>query len=69
MKNKLKWKLENLMNDTPAGVVKLQTIWASLTAVLATSEYVLNSNAHTIILLLIGGIVDKVILGGLSYEK
>jgi hypothetical protein len=69
MRKKLVWRLENLMSDTPAGVVKLQTIWASLTAILATSDYILAYNTHTIALLFVGGIVDKIVLGGLNYEN
>jgi hypothetical protein len=68
MKQRLRWRLTNLMGDTPAYITKLQMILAGITASLASSDYALFTDKHTAIILILGGVIDKILLGGLKYE-
>lgn len=58
----------NLLTDTQAEVVKLQTMAQGLTGVVAGSTY-LNSNADNALIVGVLGYILNVVLGCLYFEK
>jgi hypothetical protein len=44
-------------------------VWAGITASIASSDYAFLTDTHTTTILLIGGFIDKIVLGGLSVDE